>query len=99
MHHQFGRKYRDHFYLIRILNVYYIYDQIGTFELNRKLFTEQQSDTLITSIGWTNIHAEMPLAPAMAKLAAVGILVEAPGRDLVAMVSRESWNREVHLGF
>lgn len=45
--------------------------------------------TLRTSMGWTNIHAEMPLAPAMPKLAAVGIPLDGPVVDLEAMSPRE----------
>lgn len=50
--------------------------------------------TLSTSIGWTNIHAEMPLAPAIPKLKMVGIPpLEDPAVDLVAIVDQ---SREGH---
>lgn len=66
-------------------------------EQTRRRFLRQKacSHTLRTSMGWTNIHAEIPLAPAMAKLAAVGIPLDGPVVGLVAMCSHEREERSV----
>lgn len=98
-HHRYGGKYKNHFDINTNIKLSLFLCLNWTLKLKVKSSEHQRSSsTLITSIGWTNIHAEIPLAPAMPKLTAVGILTGESGGDLVAMVSRESWSRVVHLG-
>lgn len=52
--------------------------------------------TLRTSIGCTNIHAEMPLAPAIPKLTDVGMPLEGFVGALVAIFARAAGRKKTH---